>query len=36
MNEIEETVADPFMGFNIGSTKARRLKTVAVFTGRDP
>jgi hypothetical protein len=25
MGEIEETVADPFMGFNIGSTKARRL-----------
>jgi hypothetical protein len=25
MSEIEETVADPFMGFNIGSTKARRL-----------
>ena len=25
MPEIEETVADPFMGFNIGSTKARRL-----------
>jgi hypothetical protein len=24
MGEIEETVADPFMGFNLGSTKARR------------
>ena len=23
--EIEETVADPYMGFNIGSTKARRV-----------
>ena len=22
-SEIEETVADPYMGFNIGSTKAR-------------
>lgn len=25
MGEIEETVADPFMGFNFGSTKSRRL-----------
>ena len=25
--EIEETVADPYMGFNIGSTKARRVWT---------
>ena len=25
--EIEETVADPYMGFNIGSTKARRAWT---------
>ena len=24
-NEIEATVADPFMGFNIGSTKSRRI-----------
>ena len=24
-NEIEETVADPYMGFNIGSSKARQL-----------
>jgi hypothetical protein len=23
--EIEETVADPYMGFNIGSTKARMV-----------
>lgn len=25
--EIEETVADPYMGFNIGSTKSRRAWT---------
>ncbi|MBA3354187.1 MAG: hypothetical protein H0U23_17485, partial [Blastocatellia bacterium] len=25
--EIEETVADPYMGFNIGSTKARQIWT---------
>ncbi|MBC8001144.1 MAG: hypothetical protein H7X97_01035, partial [Opitutaceae bacterium] len=25
--EIEETVADPYMGFNIGSTKARQVWT---------
>ena len=25
--EIEETVADPYMGFNIGSTKARMVWT---------
>ena len=26
-SEIEETVADPYMGFNIGSTKARMAWT---------
>lgn len=26
-SEIEETVADPFMGFNLGSTKARQIWT---------
>ena len=25
--EIEEAVADPYMGFNIGSTKARQVWT---------
>ncbi|WP_294261735.1 hypothetical protein [Propionivibrio sp.] len=25
--EIEETVADPYMGFNVGSTKARMAWT---------
>jgi hypothetical protein len=25
--EIEETVSDPYMGFNLGSTKARRVWT---------
>jgi hypothetical protein len=24
-NEIEDTVADPYMGFNIGSSKVRQL-----------
>lgn len=26
-SEIEETVADPYMGFNLGSTKARQVWT---------
>jgi hypothetical protein len=26
-SEIEETVADPYMGFNVGSTKARMVWT---------
>jgi hypothetical protein len=26
-SEIEEAVADPYMGFNVGSTKARHVWT---------